>query len=83
MDFLGVAFWSKIFLIHSPVFTGGYGVAFTIVSSFKEVRHFTELVKEENLRVRLLQLDEQFPPDLSQNDTYYSSCVEFKVIFEN
>uniref|UniRef100_A0A0N5AIH9 RNA helicase n=1 Tax=Syphacia muris TaxID=451379 RepID=A0A0N5AIH9_9BILA len=60
---------------------GGYGAAFTILASRKEVRKFSAFVKEGSLRVRFLDSRDSFPPTLCQDEAFYNSCAEFIVSF--
>lgn len=59
---------------------GGYGAAFTILSRGKEVGRFVEMAKNNDLHVKLLDLSKKYPIDLCSNESFHSSCKDFKPV---
>uniref|UniRef100_F1KVJ5 ATP-dependent RNA helicase DDX20 n=1 Tax=Ascaris suum TaxID=6253 RepID=F1KVJ5_ASCSU len=59
---------------------GGYGVSITILSMGKDVKRFTEIMKQANLKVKLLHLMKEYPRDLCQNQLFYESSSDFKPV---
>lgn len=54
-------------------------MSITILSMGKDVKRFTEIMKQANLKVKLLHLMKEYPRDLCQNQLFYESSSDFKV----
>uniref|UniRef100_A0A915BI52 RNA helicase n=1 Tax=Parascaris univalens TaxID=6257 RepID=A0A915BI52_PARUN len=59
---------------------GGYGASVTILSMGKDVRRFAEIMKQANLKVKLLHLMKEYPRDLCQNQLFYESSADFRPV---
>uniref|UniRef100_A0A914QWQ8 ATP-dependent RNA helicase n=1 Tax=Panagrolaimus davidi TaxID=227884 RepID=A0A914QWQ8_9BILA len=56
---------------------GGNGASITILTSKQEVSSFSKMAVSGNLNVKLLDIKNRIPYDLTYNDKYNTNCVGF------